>query len=258
MFANLKKEHLHIFAYHTYSTVPEYRIAEALAEVRRLLKKHGLEDVELWQGEGGYPSWAYEGHWLVKEGCDDERPQAVYQLRRYFIDVSLGAKMSSFFQMADMWEKPYEKATQVIKKPAGHGILNGLTYTPKKSYETITYLSTLLSGDIKPSDEFILAYVWSENPADSMACQKFSFDKNGIPVYVYYYPSDLRYELKEPNMVSINVEKTHENPILIDTFNGEVYELDENEFKGGKVYNVPLKEYPLVITDKKAFEIIEE
>ena len=59
-------------------------------------------------------------------------------------------------------------------------------------------------------------------------------------------------------MVSINVEKTHENPILIDTFNGEVYELDENEFKGGKVYNVPLKEYPLVITDKKAFEIIEE
>ena len=74
-------------------------------------------------------------------------------------------------------------------------------------------------------------------------------------MYAYYYPSDLRYELKEPNTVSIRVEKTVENPILIDTFNGEVYELEESEFKGDKVYNVPLKEYPLIITDKKAFEI---
>ena len=157
--------------------------------------------------------------------------------------------------MADMWEQPYATATQVTKKCAGHGILNGLTYTPKKSYETITYLSTIFSGDIEPSDDFILAYVWSENPVDSIACQKMSFDKNGIPVYAYYYPSDLRYELKEPNTVSIRVEKTVENPILIDTFNGEVYELEESEFKGDKVYNVPLKEYPLIITDKKAFEI---
>ena len=258
LFSNVKKEYLDIFAYHTYSTIPEYRIGEALAEVRRLLKKHGLEHVELWQGEGGYPSWAYEGHWLVKEGCDDERPQAVYQLRRYFIDVSLGAKMSSFFQMADMWEKPYEKATDVIKKPAGHGIVNGLTYTPKKSYETITYLSTLLSGDIKPSDDFIIAYVWSENPADSMACQKMSFDKNGIPVYAYYYPSDLKKPLEDPNMTTINILKKLDNPILIDTFTGEVFELEVPEFNHGYAYNVPLKEYPLVITDKKAYEIIEE
>lgn len=255
LFANLKKENLHVFAYHAYTTIPEYRITEALSKIRTQLKNHGFENIEIWQGEGGYPSWAFKGHWLVKEGCDDERPQAIYQLRRYFLDVFNGAKLSSFFQMADMWEQPYATATQVTKKCAGHGILNGLTYTPKKSYETITYLSTIFSGDIEPSDDFILAYVWSENPVDSIACQKMSFDKNGIPVYAYYYPSDLRYELKEPNTVSIRVEKTVENPILIDTFNGEVYELEESEFKGDKVYNVPLKEYPLIITDKKAFEI---
>ncbi len=97
----------------------------------------GFENVDLWQGEGGHPSWAYKGHWLVKNGVSSEYAQAVWQLRRYFLDVFFGMKRSSFFQMADMWEKPYAKAVELIQKPAAHGILNGLTYTPKESYRKL-------------------------------------------------------------------------------------------------------------------------
>lgn len=258
LFSNLNKESIDIFAYHTYSTIPEYRIREAIKKCRKLLDKNGLEHVEFWQGEGGYPSWAYEGHWLVKEGCDDERPQAIFQLRRYFLDLEVGAKMSSFFQMADMWEKPYEKATDVIKKPAGHGILTGITYKPKMSYTTITHLSTLLSGDLKNTDEFITIYAWSDNPADSLACQKMSFERNGKPVFAYYYPSDLRYELKEPNMCTVTVFEDFDEPVIIDTFTGEIFELEKPEFNHGYAYNVSLKEYPVLLTDKKTFEIIED
>ena len=115
-----------------------------------------------------------------------------------------------------------------------------------------------MSGDFKTVDDFIIAYVWSENPADSMACQKMCFEKNGVPVYAYYYPSDLKKELKEPNMATINILKKLDQPIFIDMFTGEVFELDVPEFNHGYGYNVPIKEYPMVITDKKAYEIVEE
>lgn len=255
---NVSKEYLNAFSYHIYTTVPEFRTNEATYEIRKILKNKGFENVELWQGESGYPSWAYEGHWLVKEGCDDERAQAVYQLRRYFIDVFDGAKLSSFFQMADMWEKPYAKATDVIKKCAAQGILNGLTYTPKKSYETITYLSTIFSGDIKPTDDYCLLNISSHSPVDLIACQKMTYSKNGLPVYAYYYPSDLSKHIEITFDATLSILKPLENPVLIDPMNGEVYRVEEPEFRKGFGYNytLPIKDYPLILTDKKTYEII--
>jgi len=254
---NVSKEYLNAFSYHIYTTVPEFRTNEATYEIRKILKNKGFENVELWQGESGYPSWAYNGHWLVKEGCDDERAQAVYQLRRYFIDVFDGAKLSSFFQMADMWEKPYAKTTDVIKKCAAQGILNGLTYAPKKSYETITYLSTIFSGDIKPTDDYCLLNISSASPVDLIACQKMTYSKNGLPVYAYYYPSDLSSRTEITFDATLSILKPLENPVLIDPMNGEIYQVEDPEFRKGFGYNytLPIKDYPLILTDRKTYEI---
>lgn len=135
---SVDKKDIDVFSFHAYSAVPEFRYRGAVELLRKMLDTRGMQHVELWQGEGGYPSWAYKGRWLAPEtGCDSERSQAVWQLRRFFLDVYNGIKLSSFFMMADVWEKPYAKAVEVLEKPAAHGILNGLTYTPKKSYETI-------------------------------------------------------------------------------------------------------------------------
>ena len=112
------KSSIDILAYHVYSTVLGFRYESIVRQIRKMLAERGFNNVELWQGEGGYPSWAYKDHWLVNDGCDSERAQAVWQLRRYFLDVSNGIKLSSFFQMADMWEKPYAKSVGVINKPA--------------------------------------------------------------------------------------------------------------------------------------------
>lgn len=87
----------------------EFRYAQVVAHLRRRLDATDLSHVELWQGEAGYPSWAYKGRFLAENGCDDERPQAVFQLRRYFLDIYNGVKCSSFFQMADMWEKRIQR-----------------------------------------------------------------------------------------------------------------------------------------------------
>ena len=254
---NVDKKYLNVFSYHIYTTVPEYRTNEATAQLRKMLKNKNFTNTELWQGESGYPSWAYKGHWLVKDGCNDETAQAVYQLRRYFIDIFDGAKLSSFFQMADMWEKPYVKKSDVIPKCAAQGILNGITYTPKKSYETIRYLSTIFSGDIKPTDEYFLLTTSSQSPIDSIACRKMTFEKNGIKLYAYYYPSDLA-EHKEISFDAIvSILQKIDEPILIDPMNGDVFEVCEPAYKKGfgYVYTLPLKEYPMILTDKKVFVI---
>lgn len=250
-------EMLDFFAVHTYSKVPEYRYSSAISRLRRKLDSCGFKNTEIWQGEGGYPSWAYKGHWLVKDGCDDERAQAVWQLRRYFLDVANGIKRSSFFQMADMWEKPYAKATDVINKPAAHGILNGLTYTPKKSYETISNLAAIFSGDIKPSDEFAAVDVNSPTPLEMCACQTMTFRKNGTPVYAYYLPTSVAAKAEIPYKASLNTERLND-PVLIDTFTGEIFELDApQQMKGTVRYNdLPLTDYPIIVTEREVFEVM--
>ena len=257
LFDTIKKEYLNVFSYHVYTKVPEYRTAESIVQVRKMLSSKGFTNVEFWQGESGCPSWTYEGHWLVKEGCDDEIAQAVYQLRRYFIDASIGVTRSSFFQMADMWEGSYSTASKVIKKVAAHGILNGLTYTPKKSYETITNLSTIFSGDIKPTEIFMLVDIDSKSPVDMIACQKMTFEKDSIPLYAYYYPSSLADRTEITFNATVTVLNAFENPVLIDPLSGEVFEAEEPNFSGYGYYEykLPIKEYPLILTDKSAFEI---
>lgn len=257
LISKVKKENIDFFSYHTYSTVPEFRYARQVDWLRRSLDENDLSHVELWQGEGGYPSWAYEGHWLVKEGCDDERSQAVYQLRRYFLDVYSGAKLSSFFQMVDMWEKPYAKAKEVIEKPAAHGILNGISYTPKKSYETMMYLTAIFSGDIKPADDYICLDIDSPSPIDLLACQTMTFVKSGTPVYAYYLPAQLGKAMDIPYNASLRIYKPLENPVLIDLYTGEIFELSEGGYGAGTqtFTNLPLKDYPLILTEKNAFEI---
>lgn len=258
MMQQLNPGDIDFLCYHIYTAVPEYRHAATIGHLRRGLKARGMDNVEIWQGEGGYPSWAYEGHWLVKEGCNDERPQAIYQLRRYFLDMAFGVRMSSFFQIADMWEKPYAKANEVLAKPAAQGILNGLTYTPKQSYYTISHLAAIFSFGVKAADIHML--VDSEDPdvINLLAIQKLTFEKQGSPIYAYYLPTPITERAENPYAATVITDKRIENPVLIDTFTGDVFEAaaPEQDHKGMYCYKgLPMKDYPLMLTDRKTFAI---
>ena len=258
--SNLTKESFDFFSYHAYSTVPEYRYPQVVAYLRSRLDANGFTQAELWQGEAGYPSWTYPGHWLVKNGCADERTQAVWQLRRYFLDIYHGVKRSSFFQVADMWETSYEKANEVIQKPAAHGILNGKVYTPKKSYETITSLSVVFSGNIVPTREYIHVDIPNGSIEELLSAQTFSFIKCGYPLYAYYLPLGLGEEHNVNYTANLCVTQKIEHPVLIDPYTMEIFELDSPDASSGvfKHFGLPLKDYPLIVTDERAFEITED
>ncbi len=244
------------FSLHAYTTTPEFRYESAIKRIRKTLDKNGFEKTEIWQGEGGYPSWAYKGHWLLPNGAGSEKAQAVWQLRRYFIDVSLGIKRSSFFQMADMWEKRYDKVEESIAKPAAHGILNGITYTKKLSYDTIRYLSTIFSGDVTATDGYMTVDVNSPTPLELSAMKTAAFRKDSTPFYAYWLPTSVEDETPITYTATVCVEPISD-PVLIDTFTGEVFEIaDEKERNGMVEYtNLPIKNYPLVITERSLFGI---
>ena len=253
--AHFEKGSVDFFNFHAYTTVPEFRYKALVARVRDLLDENGFENVELWQGEAGYPSWAYKGHWLVKDGIDDQRPQAVYQLRRYFIDVACGIKMSSFFQMADYWERPYAKANEVIAKPAAHGILNGLVYTPKKSYETISHLAAIFSGDVLPSKAYMFAEVLGESVMELLCCQTMAYEKNGKAAFAYYLPLELGKMPEKEYKATVVIEGIFEKPTLIDPYTGEVFAIKPTLIDGSmSVFAaIPIKDYPVILADQSTF-----
>lgn len=251
------KNDINFFCYHAYTTAPEFRFPALIKALRNKLDSRGLCDVELWQGESGYPSWAYENHWLVKSGCNNETPQAVFLLRRYFIDIYYGVKRGSFFQIADMWERQYEKAKEILQKPAAHGILNGNTYTPKKSYFAISNLSTIMSGDFKPSDNYSTIEAHTKNHAEFISAIAMSFEKDGCPLYAYYIPSELDRNTDYDFAAKLTVDKGLNEPVIIDLYTGDVFEIDSDfGVSTGLTYydNLPIKNYPLIITDKSVIE----
>ena len=253
---------LDFYCLHKYSVFPELEWFEKVREIGRQFKRRG-HNIKLWMGEGGYPSWFPKGHWMHPYPDNDgsERQQAVYQLRRYFQDASLGLERSSFFQMVDMWERPYEKAQEVLKKPAAQGILNGITYTKKQAYYTISRLGTLLSGAVEPLDAFFDYKLEGASRTETVSVQRFCFKRKNKPMYVYYLPTDIQKEVDVDYKFSFytlahDVEPI-ESPVLIDPYNGNVYEIESPRFwQGIAATGLPIAEYPLIICDCSMYEII--
>ena len=265
---NLRPGDIHFFSYHAYGVTDDFHLSFDVhyKHWQRLLDRYGFTDVELWQTEAGFPTWAPEGYHMVTPGIEDERPQAVFMLRRYFADFFHGAKVASFFQMADMWEKPYQTAASTLKKPGGHGILNGLVYTPKLSYTAFSHLAALFDGDIAPSDVYVFGDMkkyagWRHysDPFEECAIQLMSFVRNGYPFYAYYLPSPITEQRVFNRCFRLCVEDAPKEPILIDPLTGEIYAIDTaNEVNGYTEYRLlPMKDYPMVVTDRKAVAITE-
>ena len=263
LISRLNRYDIDFFAYHAYSLSPENNYRESIHHLKRLLDRYGLENVSLWQGESGFPSWFPNNHWLCPKAQSSERQQAVWQLRRYFTEAYEGVQLSSFFQIADMWEKEYVKARETLNKPAAHGILNGLVYTPKKSYETLSRTAALFSGDVKRAD-FMVTSGYKGDRSRLYAKECMAYFINGKPFVAYYVPENVEDEVKLKSGFWLNVERIKgkiefDNPVVIDMLSGDVYSVDIKD----KTYNtyyfedLPYCDYPMMLCDKSSAELEE-
>ena len=255
---------LDFYCMHWYRICAERNYEEQVSHLRRLFRKYGFEGTELWMGEGGYPSWFPKGHWMHPDPANDgsEHQQAVYMLRRMMTDAGLGLKRHSYFQMADMWERPYEKADEVLKKPAAQGILNGVVYTPKESYYAISRLAHVLSGDIEPLEAYFGVDVKDEKAfgrENVSALRHFALKRNGGQMYVWYLPTDIEAERGIVGEMRLDVETFEDvremrEPVVIDLYSGEVFRAEAKIGRGISV-DVPIAEYPILLCDRADLEI---
>lgn len=255
LFKNICIGGLDFYCFHTYDRIPEESwISEKYGKARKLLDAFGHKSCEIWMGEGGHASWHPVGHLQCKEGGGSERRQAIWQLRRGMLDFKGGMEKTSFFMIADVYEKPYETAAKVEKKPAAHGILNGLTYTPKKCHETLSYLATVLSGDVKLNDNiFHVDFSYEKRP------KTVTFTKDGKEVYAYWHPIPVEEESGVKWGASADIPFSDiKTPVIIDLYTGDVSLIEEADIdrEAYHIKNLPIADYPILICDISAFETI--
>ncbi len=250
LFATIPAGKLDFYGFHTYSLMPEdCGIITRHKILREVLNYYGHKNTEIWTGECGHASWHPDGHWMVHEGGGSERRQAVWQLRRYFTDFNNHFPIVSFFQIADMMEKPYEKAKEVLKFPARQGILNGKVYTPKLSYYTISRLSTVFAGDFE-----ITAIPFEIDFDTEFEKIKMSYKKGENDILAYWLKIEIAKETPLESGAKIDIRNTNiKNPIAIDMFDGSVYKVDFDK-KAKTVLDAPIGDYPILICDESAFE----
>ena len=259
-------EELDFHSVHRYRIQPEFNYAAELGVLQRLFSAYGGRHVRIFQGESGYASWFPDGHWLHPYILHSERNQAKWLLRSFLTDFRLGVEFSSFFQMADMMEKEYQMGNLTRKNPARHGILNGLAYTPKLSWEAISHLTALFDQETV-RQELRLSLdsgIPRERPRSRLADVAFlsaGFLRRGLPFHVYYVPEDIQMEWDGLEGVSLwtapcETEHRISDPVLIDLLDGFACRVTEYErdHRGDVCCcrNLPLRDYPLVLTDFKA------
>lgn len=248
LFSALKPEEIDFFCPHNYDRYPERSVrTQRIRLLRLMLDELGFDNTVLWMGECGHASWHPVGHSQCREGGGNEHRQAVWHLRRYFLDLAEGYEMTSIYVVADNWERTYQTATFTEKKPAAQGILNGLTYTPKKSHEVMGYAAVALSGDCRLSGPVALV---DSRESDEEAVT-VSYTRNGHPVMAYWLGTAVEREEQSESCSLIRSPLVKlSDPVLIDTYTGEVYEPDP------ALTSLPLREYPILLTERDCFEII--
>ena len=251
LFSRLEKSDIDFFCSHNYDRYPEngFHSPRDLMN-RELLDDLGFGHVEMWMGEGGHASWHPKGHYQCKEGGGSEHRQAVWHLRRCFLDLQNGLKKTSIFMVVDLWQKPYEKAKEVLSKPAAQGILNGITYTPKTTYYSLSNAAVVLSEE----NEIISPFALLESSDRNLDIRRSTvfFSHSGKPCMAYWLASTVEQEeIHETCKILENPMKKLKDPVLIDMLTGDVFEQTEDET------TYPLREYPMLYCERDTFEINE-
>jgi hypothetical protein len=247
-------QHIDRFSYHPYELIPEANYVDEVRCLRRLLAKY-KPGIGLWQGENGAPSViGGAGHVFEVDGT--ETGQAKWLLRRIVTDLSVDVELTSYFHLCDLakyvWANGASGETQKM------GLLR-TDYTPKASFFAYRNLCTLLDGQSQRADQLAIfrksrAAGASGDPAMLEGIWRTAFLRGKYALYSYWWPGDLSHPAEHAAVsVALWPEGELAAPVLVDPLSGKVHTLAASR-AGGFVHveNLPLREYPLIITDRAA------
>lgn len=233
-------EHVDKISYHPYRPVPESGYEKEVKEMRDLIAKFNPK-IAIWQGENGAPSVKGGAGALSKEEWNEPR-QARWLLRRIVGDLRLEVELTSYFLIVDL--VGYRGSTNY------KGILRGKDYSPKPAYFAYQHVAALFDAESKRSPLAVTAS--DAEKADKVITA--AFVRGGRPLYVYWLPENLMKDVpagKVTLKVTTAAEAKLEKPVLADLLTGRTYTVAAGKKDGDTLVfeNLPLTDYPLVLTD---------
>lgn len=252
-------KHIDKLSFHPYTLFPEKNSKEKeykddVGDWKKLVIGYNPE-ITLWQGECGCPSTDNSVGALCNYKWNESR-QARWLLRRLINDLRLDLEMISWYHTCDQGR--YGKAVYEPNKKvnAYFGLLRLDDYSPKPSYYAFQNMCALFDSETK-----VNSAIDFKLPKDSgdMHVEQAIFSRNSYPVCSYWMRSDVQQDVDVQSIeafIHCPSDLILKNPVLIDPMSGEVLKPKGIKTDNGWYFSIlPLKDYPMLITDFAAFKI---
>jgi len=258
-----------VISYHGYKSIPERHTTQEFPAFNHIIEKYKAS-LDTWQGEAGMQSRVPEqarGVGALSRMKSSEEIQARMLLRRFLLDLGNGAKVCSYFHMADFAH--YADFKQTFH----YGLVRLEDGSPKPAYYALQSLATLLCDPMEPGLGRTSCHMSvlsdSEDPrATKVPTWQANFVRGNIPVHAWWLPESVEDDPEQQQMEMtywIDSDLKLDNPVLIDPLTQEVYavsvEMDKRtcaetwmspdpSAEGVRVFKpLPISTDPLLLTD---------
>lgn len=277
-------DYIDIISYHNYGAIPEERVYKAI-ELWEVIDRY-KPDLELWQGECGYPSHSstrdYRGRapWGLNI-------QAKWLLRQSFVDIYYcKATLSNYFKLVHPHGKGDRQARSNLRPideifgfPDRGGsrvrtrgvnekcLLTNPEFEPKPGYYAYQNLCSVWRPGYKPVqtdysidvvEEGIFYGISEDDAFPSVPLLAAFVDDNGNHLLAWWLPWNAQENLFEPATVNIMVKDFEfQDPVLVDLLTGEIFEARQylsTQSEGSQFKGVDLTDYPLIIAERNTID----
>lgn len=258
-------DYVDFVSYHRYKVEVETCDKDFLISLKSLIKTFTDRDIKLIEGETGTQSQR-SPNGAVPDIDWDERKQAKYLLRKLTYDIGTDAYLVSYFSSVDIFENL--KGAKISKEKSMYGFFGVLgekfdendmatgEYFKKPSYFAFQNLCSVFDGNETKTTFPFYFRTYDLNDIDASneksMVYKNSFQLNpSLKAIVYYKAADILSDDFE-STVSLVAMGLSKNIHLIDLMTGGVYKIDGEhiEINGDivAIKNIPIKDYPLLVT----------
>jgi hypothetical protein len=256
-------EYIDAFSFHHYKTVIELESPDLLQKLRNMFVEFGKPNIQLWQGEGGFPSQPSKTQ-ALKHVPVTEEIQAQVLLRYVINDLAMGVDLSSYFQISDF---KFYSFGGICREPNYFGVLT-FDKPPhrKPSYYVLQRLASLFDSETELEQSALVELYSCDSeaeskrysfPVEAMKTVKTVFARRGYPLISYHRVANIIEDNNETENINLDawIEKvSFSDPVLIDPLTGTAF--DELDFTAAgrkcSFRNLPLLPYPLLLTDRNA------
>ncbi len=257
-------KHIDAYSYHAYDVFPELVQEPEKRFFQRILARYGLENLPLWQGEGGCPACWQKDNALSKHPWTEAK-QAKHLLRNILCDLRQGAALSSYFMLSDFVYRHPDGSTS----PTYYGLLSGEDYRRRPAFYAYQSLTEIFAGQLEVNDAllFSLHKTTAERTVISLedsagidalrtSIQRFAFTVSGRTILAWHRPVNPH----RPEELFLNtlllegdgLEQFRE-PLLLDPVTQQLYRptrLTVEERWGServRIDDLPVLDYPLFL-----------